>query len=380
MLYVLIATHHSLVHKVKNSFCHWWINGAHRFQLTLCTAQENGADRLMLAWLACQTLLTPMWHLYSCMYTIKLLMRAYGHLVVWSNWLLCLVIAVRWVAIYLISSTSLLTCLLLTVRREVHKSVVSKRATLRTSKMVSTLNKTLPQHQQRLWLVIRKLWHLPKSSLIPIHLQPLHPQLQLQLWLRFQLLILRSIYGYLQPPPSHTSIYAPQPDNFSDQLIPPLRAHSGQYIYPEYSSPAPIPQILSTARVSSPSGPPAAVPPMSPWCFSGANLCNCALVISNLPVLSQLQLQSQIIHPSFCCMWHLFPVISFPSLIIAAILSHSMRLFQEMMTCLTRSFPNELNAGYSGDPCLRSWLWEVRQDLFGIVQNLRGMVEQDVQS
>ena len=170
----------------------------------------------------------------------------------------------------------------------------------------------------------------------------------------------------MQPPPSHASICAPQPNYISDQLIPPLRSHSGQYIYPGYSSPAPIPQILSTARVSSPSRPPAAVPPMSPWCFSGANLCNCALVISNSPVLSQIR------HPSFCCMWHLFPVISLPSLTVAAVLSISMRLFQEMMSCLTRSFPNGLNAGYSGAPCLKSRLWEVRQDRFGTVQNLEG--------
>ena len=36
---------------------------------------------------------------------------------------------------------------------------------------------------------------------------------------------------------------------------------------------------------------------VSPWCFSGANLCNCDIAISNLPIISQLQSQSQMGHP-----------------------------------------------------------------------------------
>ena len=53
---------------------------------------------------------------------------------------------------------------------------------------------------------------------------------------------------------------------------------------------------------------------VSPWSFSGTNFA-----ISNSPVLSQSQSQSQIRHSSSCCMWHVFPVISFPSLTITAI-------------------------------------------------------------
>ena len=71
--------------------------------------------------------------------------------------------------------------------------------------MGSTPNKTLPRHRQRIWLALRKIWHLFKSPLIPIHPQPLH-QLRLQL----QLLILRLVYGYMQPPLSRTSISALQ--------------------------------------------------------------------------------------------------------------------------------------------------------------------------
>jgi len=61
---------------------------------------------------------------------------------------------------------------------------------------------------------------------------------------------------------------------------------------------------------------------------------------------------------------HLFPVISslidVADITIAAILSHPVRLSQEMMTCLTRSFPNELDAGYFEAPCLQSRLRAMR--------------------
>jgi len=60
-------------------------------------------------------------------------------------------------------------------------------------------------------------------------------------------------------------IYIRAPTGYpSGWSILPLPAHLGQYIYPEYSPPVPIPQILSTARVSSHSRPLAAVLPMSP--------------------------------------------------------------------------------------------------------------------
>jgi len=135
------------------------------------------------------------------------------------------------------------------------------------------------------------------------------------------------------------------PTSLSFRLVnPPLRAHPSQHMYPGYSLHAPIPQTLSAARVSSPSRPPAAVY-VYLLSFSGANIA-----IWSSPVLSQSQLRSQIRHPSFFCMWHVFPVISLPSLTIVAILSHSMRLFQQVVSCLMRSFPNELNASCSGAP------------------------------
>ena len=146
--------------------------------------------------------------------------------------------------------------------------------------MVFTPNKTLPRHQQRVWLALRKLFHLPKNPLMPIHPQPLH-----QLWLELQLLILRSVYGYMQPPPSRTSIYAPQSGYRSGWSIPPLRAHLGQYIYPEYAPPVPIHQVLSAARVSSHSRPPAAVLPMSP------------------PEASQTQTSTTMTSPSWTRQW-----------------------------------------------------------------------------
>ena len=146
--------------------------------------------------------------------------------------------------------------------------------------MVFTPNKTLPRHQQRVWLALRKLFHLPKNPLMPIHPQPLH-----QLWLELQLLILRSVYGYMQPPPSRTSIYAPQSGYRSGWSIPPPRAHLGQYIYPEYAPPVPIHQVLSAARVSSHSRPPAAVLPMSP------------------PEASQTQTSTTMTSPSWTRQW-----------------------------------------------------------------------------
>jgi len=79
---------------------------------------------------------------------------------------------------------------------------------------------------------------------------------------------------------------------------------------------------------------------------------------------SQLICSRHSSHSSFCSMWHLFPVISslidVADITIAAILSHPVRLSQEMMTCLTRSFPNELDAGYFEAPCLQSRLREMR--------------------
>jgi len=83
---------------------------------------------------------------------------------------------------------------------------------------------------------------------------------------------------------------------------------------------------------------------------------------------------------SFCCTWHLFPVISLPWLTIVAILLHYMQLSQETMAFLTQSFLNELNTGYFGAPCLRLRLGAIKWELIGIMQNLRGMVWQDVQS
>ena len=76
----------------------------------------------------------------------------------------------------------------------------------------------------------------------------------------------------------------------------------------------------------------------------------CTLSNITSAVVSWIQTRRHICsqHSSFWCMWHLFPVISSLRLTIAAILSHSMQLSQEMMACLTWPFPNELNAGYFG--------------------------------
>jgi len=51
-----------------------------------------------------------------------------------------------------------------------------------------------------------------------------------------------------------------------------------------------------------------------------------------------------------------------------------MQLSQEMMAFLTRPFPNELNAGYFGAPCLQLWLEEIKREFIGTVRNLKGMI------
>ena len=153
-------------------------------------------------------------------------------------------------------SPSPLTCLLLTVRREVHKSVVSKRATLRTSKMVSTLNfATTPaasmiSHQEALALSQEFTDPNPFATTSPptptVTTTPTsYPPLSLR----------------LRAATTLARIYIRTPIRLFFQSI--NTTSTCSYIYPGYSSPAPIPQILSTARVSSPSRPPAAVLPMS---------------------------------------------------------------------------------------------------------------------
>jgi len=102
----------------------------------------------------------------------------------------CLVIAVKrllWSWICLISSTGLLT-----VRCDIASDRI-KRATLQKSTWAPILNKTLPRHQLGVRLALRKLGQLPKSPLIPVRPQTLHPQLQLQQ----QLLILSSTSSIL---------------------------------------------------------------------------------------------------------------------------------------------------------------------------------------
>ena len=68
-------------------------------------------------------------------------------------------------------------------------------------------------------------------------------------------------HGYVQPPAS-IAAYPPQPGHHSAQSIPSLPVHPGQYIYLGYSPRVPISQTSSTSRASSPSSPPAIVPPM----------------------------------------------------------------------------------------------------------------------
>jgi len=61
-------------------------------------------------------------------------------------------------------------------------------------------------------------------------------------------------------------------------------------------------------------------------------------------------------------------------LTIAEISSHAIQLFQEIMTCLTRSFQNELNASYFGAPCLQL---QLRDQMRTYWYRVGWMVEQD---
>jgi len=74
---------------------HWQLLFFHWIKTDYPCSHGNGADRLILTWLACQDLSAPIWHLYSCrsymqvhLYTIKLFMCAYRHLVARSAELL----------------------------------------------------------------------------------------------------------------------------------------------------------------------------------------------------------------------------------------------------------------------------------------------------
>ena len=130
----------------------------------------NGANRLILTWLACQNLSAPMRHLYSCrsytyvrLYAIKLFMRTYR------------LDLLSYFRFFWLTGFPLLT-----VRP---KSAVSMRTTLKTSNWVPILNKTLPRCESD---KSRKLRHRLQSPLISVRLQPLdavaraqHPAFQI---------------------------------------------------------------------------------------------------------------------------------------------------------------------------------------------------------
>ena len=101
----------------------------------------------------------------------------------------CLVIAVRRLLLYNLDDVDTWSLLTgpLTVRCDAASGLI-KRATLQASTRVPILNRTLPRHQLRVQLASRNLGKLPSSTLIPVRLQTLHPQLQLHR----QLLILHS--------------------------------------------------------------------------------------------------------------------------------------------------------------------------------------------
>jgi len=62
-------------------------------------------------------------------------------------------------------------------------------------------SKMLPRHQLRVRLALRKLRHLLKSQLIPVHLQLLRPRLRLEL--HQQLLIRRPVLRRITDTCSH---------------------------------------------------------------------------------------------------------------------------------------------------------------------------------
>ena len=171
-----------------------WLSVLHSLVLQCCWEIDLSLDLLVThLQLLCGISIT-------CISPIKLFMRAYGHLATWSVQLLhhshMCVPGNCWETTASSPSWSWWWGSLISYSLTAGCDAVSgriKRATLQTSTLVPILSKTLPRHQLRVLLALRKLGKLLKSPLIPVRLHTFHPRLQLH----WKLLILSSISSIL---------------------------------------------------------------------------------------------------------------------------------------------------------------------------------------